>query len=190
MSDLPTLLPPSTTSQMDALEIVMAERLIGLDLPIRTLWDVDTCPHHLLDWLAWAFSVDIWLGDWPESTKREVLRQSIAVHRQKGTRASVIRALQAAGYGDAELIERYAWDRYDGTYVHDGAIAHTAPDHWAEYRLRLKRPITIAQAERVRIILETVAPVHCHLKAFDFTQALNVYNAAITHDGTFSHGVA
>lgn len=104
MSDFKTLLPPSTTPTARAIEQVMSERLVGLDVPIGQLWNVDTCPEALLPWLAWAFSVEVWDHTWPEATKRAVIRASISVHRWKGTRRSIEDALAALGF-EADIQE-------------------------------------------------------------------------------------
>lgn len=168
----------------------MAEPLIGIETPITTLWNADTCPVAFLPWLAWALSVEIWDSGWSEDAKRGVIRESIAVHRQKGTVASVKRALAAAGYGDAVVIERYGWELHDGKHIYDGSREYNEPDHWAEYRVKLVRPISLKQAAQVREILATVAPVHCHLKALEYDEALHLYDAEITNDATFAYGVA
>lgn len=190
MSDPASLLPPNATPQERALDLAPAAHLGAIPRPISRLWNPQTCPAALLPWLAWALSVDDWDADWPEQIRRDVIADSIGLHRVKGTLASVRRALAAAGYGAAEVVERYGWDFYDGTARHDGAITYVAPDHWAEYRIRLTRPITLEQAAQVRRILATVAPARCRLKALDYTRALNLYNARIRHDGRYSHGVA
>lgn len=111
MSDrLATLLPPSASALDRAIETVMAERTLGLEQPITTLWNADTCPVHLLPWLAWAFSVDVWESDWPEAVKRDVIRRSIEVHRLKGTRKAVEIALDALGVH----IDLAEWFEYGG----------------------------------------------------------------------------
>ena len=189
MFDLPTILKPNATEHDRALEQAIRKGKPDLT-PIAKLMNPETCPADLLMHLAWSFSVDVWDGAWSEGTKREVIKQSLPVHRVKGTLRAVKDALAAAGYGDAEVIERYGWEFYDGTAAHDGSITYAEADHWAEYRILLARPITIEQAAQVRAILETVAPARSHLKALDFTEALNTYNARITHDGQFTHGVA
>lgn len=104
MSDLQSLLPPSTTPITTALETAMAEPLVGLERPIGTLWNVDTCPEALLPWLAWAVSVEVWDHTWPEARKRSVIRRSFEVHRLKGTRPAVEAALEAVGSG-GQIIE-------------------------------------------------------------------------------------
>jgi phage tail P2-like protein len=162
----------------------------GFDIPNPHLWNPATCPAALLPWLAWALSVDEWDDAWTEATKRAVIAASVEVHRRKGTVGSIKKALAAAGYGDATVLERFGRTRYNGAILHDGAFDHSEPDHWAEYRVVLARPLTIAQAARVRAILDAVAPARCRLKALDFTEAANLYDGRITHDGSYTHGVA
>lgn len=102
-----SLLPPCATVQERAIEATATSRersdkdkTLGIDqlpLPMGDTWNPDTCPARLLPWLAWALSVDNWDSDWEESIKRAVLRESLMVHRKKGTRGALERALQALG---------------------------------------------------------------------------------------------
>ena len=64
---------------------------------IATIWDADQCPVAFLPWLAYALSVDVWDGTWPEARKRRVIAASPQVHRIKGTVAAMIAALEALG---------------------------------------------------------------------------------------------
>ena len=98
-----TLLPPNTT----ALERHAAQvngGISDLDTPLRDLWRPDTCPAHLLPWLAWALSVDEWDAKWSENRQRRAIKAAIGVHRRKGTIGAVKRALAAIDY-DVSLIE-------------------------------------------------------------------------------------
>ena len=99
----PTLLPPSATPFERALEQALA-RIEDVPVPVDTLWDPHRCPAALLPWLAWAWSVDEWDPDWPEHVKRRVIAAAPEVHRLKGTRAAVERALKAIGVF-AEIVE-------------------------------------------------------------------------------------
>jgi phage tail P2-like protein len=184
-----SLLPPNATPQETAIEAATA-RIGEVPVPNATLWTPATCPAALLPWLAWALSVDEWDGTWPEERQRAVIAASVAVHRRKGTRGAVVAALAAAGYGTATLIERFGRDLYNGARLHNGSIDHAAPDHWAEYRVTLTRPITNAQADRVRSILASVAPLRSKLKLLSYVAVANLYDAGIRHDGTFNHGAA
>ena len=97
MSDLPTLLPPNARSVERDLEQVMA-RLQGLSLPASVLWNPDLCPENLLPYLAWAMSIEIWDETWTAEQKRATIKSSVAIHRVKGTRGAVERALVALGF--------------------------------------------------------------------------------------------
>lgn len=187
MSD--SLLPHNATEEERALEAVLREAFT-LPVPLREVWNPDTCPAALLPWLASAFSVDDWDPDWSDDAKRSAIRQAFSVHQIKGTVSSVKQAVAAAGYGDAVIVERYGWNFHDAVHTHDGSVNHDPPDHWAEYRVYLSRPITVEQAAQVREILKNTAPARCHLKGLFYEQALNLYDARITHDGQFTHGVA
>lgn len=69
-----------------------------VSVPIRTLWDPDTCPLPLLPYLAWAFSVERWDDQWDEDTKRSVIRGSYMLHRRKGTISALRQAVEPLGY--------------------------------------------------------------------------------------------
>lgn len=96
MSNL-SLLPPNSTLQERSLEEVSA-RLDHLPLIIRDLWSADTCPDDLLPWLAKAVSVDVWSPAWTPDQKRGAIRNSLAVHRKKGTIGAVLDALGGLGF--------------------------------------------------------------------------------------------
>lgn len=97
MSEPITLLPPNATDQEQAIELATA-RLADVPVLVRDAWNPDTCPAELLPWLAWAFSVDEWQNDWTEAEKRGVIRNSLYVHKKKGTLSALRRAVQPLGY--------------------------------------------------------------------------------------------
>lgn len=163
---------------------------LTFSIPNGNLWNPETCPDSVLPWLAWALSVDNWDAAWPAERKRAVIAAAVAIHRKKGTPWSVKAALDAAGYGTATLIEHTDAAVFDGAVPRDGTRTRAAADHWAEYRVILDRPMTIAQAEAVRRILSTVAPARCHLKVLDYTRAANIYNATVPRDGSYRRGIA
>lgn len=182
-----SLLPYNATAAERALE---AAGTAAISLPIPDgLRDPWRCPAPLLPWLAWSLSVDEWSPDWTEEVKRSTIAASIMVHRRKGTVWAMRRALAAAGLGDAQIQEGWSASKYDGTFAHDGSRTHASSDHWAEYRVTLARPMSIAQAEQARAILTAAAPARCHLKLMTFEQAANLYNGSIMHDGQYTHGV-
>lgn len=98
------LLPANATE----LERLAAEALAQIDrvpVPLRQLWNPDTCPVELLPYLAWAFSVDRWSQAWPESAKRAAIRAAYFIHAHKGTIGALRRVVEPLGY----LIEVQEW---------------------------------------------------------------------------------
>lgn len=89
-----SLLPAHLSSLERDLDIALA-RIEDVDIPIATLWDPWECPLDALPYLAWALSVDQWHSDWSEKVKRQVVANSLNVHRIKGTRPAVAQALSA-----------------------------------------------------------------------------------------------
>lgn len=87
-----TLLPPNATPLERALEAGIA-RISDIATPIDTLLDPLRIPFIAIPWLAWGLSVDDWDPAWSEVAKRRAVAESIALHRIKGTRASVEQVL-------------------------------------------------------------------------------------------------
>jgi phage tail P2-like protein len=98
------LLPSSATPQERAMAETIA-RVSDVPVLVRESWNPDTCPAELLPWLAWAFSVDEWDVGWSEQERREVIKNSLFVHKKKGTISAIDRALGPLGY----LIDVVEW---------------------------------------------------------------------------------
>lgn len=109
MSDPASILPPNRTDAEVALEGATA-RLTDLPVPIRDLWNPATCPAALLGHLAWSLSVDDWHEGMSESIKRDVIAQSVALHRVKGTPGAVRMALGSLGFN----VDLQEWFEYAG----------------------------------------------------------------------------
>jgi phage tail P2-like protein len=92
-----SLLPLNSTEYERALEGAAA-RISDVPVLVRESWDPDLCPAALLPWLADAFSVDSWDPTWTEAQKRQTIKDSVFVHRHKGTIGAVKRALAALGF--------------------------------------------------------------------------------------------
>lgn len=91
------LLPSNATKQERALASSVA-RVSDVALVIRQSWNPDTCPEHIIPWLAWAYSVDKWDTNWTVEQKRGAIRNSVFIHRHKGTPAAMKAALAGLGY--------------------------------------------------------------------------------------------
>ena len=74
-------------------------------IPLRQLWNPNTCPTQLLPYLAWSLSVDRGDGHWSDATKRAAIRASFFIHSRKGTIGALRRVVEPLGY----LIEIIEW---------------------------------------------------------------------------------
>ena len=97
-----SLLPINSTQLELAIEAATDE---VTDVPLRKLYNPDTCPAHLLHQLAWAWSVDRWDNKWSEAVKRSAIRSAFYVHAHKGTIGALRRVVEPLGY----LIEVMEW---------------------------------------------------------------------------------
>jgi phage tail P2-like protein len=91
------LLPPNATPLERRLAEVGAA-IASVPVPVRDVWNPDTCPVEFLPFLAAAFSVDRWDANWTEKTKRAVIKASYFVHKQKGTIGALRRVVEPLGF--------------------------------------------------------------------------------------------
>ncbi|RAI01099.1 phage tail protein I [Acuticoccus sediminis] len=59
--------------------------LSAIPVPLHLARDPARIPEHLLPYLAWEMSIDIWDDDWSIERKRWVVANAIRLHRLKGT---------------------------------------------------------------------------------------------------------
>lgn len=131
-----------------------------LPVPLRALWNPDTCPAHLLPWLAWALSIDAWKDYWPEHIKRARVRTAIAIQRSKGTSKSVRQVVEAFG---GQVVLREWWENSPPTTPHTFDMVLTLTGEGGE----------TASAQFVDDVISEVIrtkPVRSH---FTFTQGAN-----------------
>lgn len=111
MTNIKTLLPPNATTLQKDIEQATAMRLGDVDIPNRWLMYPDKCPEHILPWLAWALSVDVWNTQWAEGIRRSVIQSSVEIHRHKGTVSALKMALQSFNFDNVTIEE---WFEYGG----------------------------------------------------------------------------
>lgn len=97
-----TQLPLNSTPLELGLEAANHEDTL---IPLRTLYNADTCPEHLLPHLAWSWSVDRWDNNWSTEAKRTAIRAAYFVHARKGTIGALRRVVEPLGY----VIEVVEW---------------------------------------------------------------------------------
>ena len=96
---------PGNATELERLAAQALAQIERVPVPLRDLWNPDTCPVALLPYLAWAFSVDRWSQAWPESAKRNAINAAYFIHSRKGTIGALRRVVEPLGY----LIEVLEW---------------------------------------------------------------------------------
>lgn len=162
MFDLPSILKPNATDHDRALEQAIRQGKPDLT-PIATLMNPETCPAHLLGWLAWAFSVDVWEATWSEVMKREVIKRSIVIHRIKGTAGAVRRVLSTIGFR-TDISE---W------FEHGGDPHTFRIDAFGDDIFAAGFQIDAELLEMVTTLIENVKPVRAHF-ALRIGESFNV----------------
>ena len=156
-----------------ALEVAAARACADIEntpVPLRHLWDADTCPANLLPWLAWAFSVDRWDENWPEATKRDVIRAAWFIHAHKGTIGAVRRVVEPLGY----LINVTEWWQTNdppGTFRLDIGVLDTG--------------ITEEMYYEMERLIADAKPASRHLIGLNSIQDIPgyLYTGALSYDG-------
>lgn len=161
-----SLLPPNRTPLEAALSATTAVAIAPE--VIAGLWTPASCPAALLPWLAWAMSVDDWDPAWTVATQRQVVAESLAVHRRKGTVWAVKHAIAAAG----DRISLTEWFQQDPPGVPHTALADVEVSD---------RAIDTAMIERLMTTIGNVKPVRAHitLRLWGTTHCALVHAAAI-----------
>ena len=96
---------PGNATELERLAAQALAQIERVPVPLRDLWNPDACPVALLPYLAWAFSVDRWSQAWPESAKRNAIKDAYFIHSRKGTIGALRRVVEPLGY----LIEVREW---------------------------------------------------------------------------------
>lgn len=96
---------PANASPLERLAAEAFAQIERTPVPLRLLWNPDTCPVELLPILAWTFSVDRWREHWPEQMKRDAIKAAYFVHAHKGTLGALSRVVEPLGY----VLETIEW---------------------------------------------------------------------------------
>jgi len=146
---------PVGSSQLEVAAAEACARLQQLPVPLRTLWNPQTCPLPLLPYLAWAWSVDRWDQEWPEETRRAVVAASQFIHRRKGTISAIRRVVEPLGY----LINVHEWwqtSEPPGTFRLDIGVLESGIDE--------------AMFNEMERLIGDAKPVSRHLTGLTITQ--------------------
>ncbi|MGX0889044.1 phage tail P2-like protein [Pseudomonas sp. ADAK2 TE3594] len=164
-----SLLPLNSTPLERAIEATFAEQTL---IPLRALYNPDTCPVHLLPHLAWAWSVDRWDPNWSEPVKRAAIKASFYIHAHKGTIGALRRVVEPLGY----LIEIVEWFN---------TVPQGVPGTFALKVGVLDTGITEDMYQELERLIDDAKPVTRHLIGLDITLEthLNAYVGFAVYDG-------
>ena len=164
-----SLLPSNSTQLERAIEAALYEKTSS---PLRTLYNADTCPVHLLPHLAWAWSVDRWDYRWSEATKRAAIKASYYIHSRKGTIGALRRVVEPLGY----LIEVVEWFK---------AVPEGVPGTFALKVGVLDTGITEEMYQELERLIDDAKPVSRQLIGLDITleTRLNAHVGFAVYDG-------
>ncbi|WP_294962602.1 phage tail protein I [Sulfurimonas sp.] len=182
-----SLIPLSESSKFHSVDNVVSKSIDGLSKSlqaIKTLFNPDTCEAKYLPYLAYAFKVDFWDESLREVDKRALIKASLKLHQLKGTRWAILEVLKAVGLSvpnyEAVIVEYKDRNNYkynvlrDGTHSYDGAVKHNHGlsiydfilDHWTQYAVIIKVPVSESQVTKAKALINKYAPVRCVLKGF------------------------
>ena len=93
-----SLIPSSERVELHSLDAVASETFEELSSElqaIKTLANPDTCEEKYLPFLAYVFKVDFWDESLSVADKRALIKQSLALHRYKGTVWAIEKVFEA-----------------------------------------------------------------------------------------------
>ncbi len=91
-----SLLPINASNLLKDLEYA-GSKIMDLKTSNKLVFNPDLAPENILPWIGWSLSIDAWSDDWPIETKRRMIRNSLILHKIKGTKAAIKKALEIIG---------------------------------------------------------------------------------------------
>lgn len=170
--DLKQTLPCSISGDIDiqALSEAISKQLMDVSKKtgrLLILPNLEQLPEAVVDQLAWHFSVDFYDVTLPRSTKEQLLYQSIAWHRRKGT-VKVVEEMVTAIHNNCRVVEN--WD-YGGEPYHFKIVVEGEP---------IVDPVVLDNLIRS---VDAVKNVRSWLDGIEYERALTcgVYMGGATH---------
>lgn len=150
-------------------------RIEALPLDGLLTYLIDTVPAHYLPELGRQLHImplEGWQFAATDDERRRLIRESIALHRKKGTPWSIRRMLEIAGFGAGSRISEGRIERrFDGAIFADGSEVYGGHS-WAEFAIDIDLGDTAGlDAEtpaRIRAIVEEWKPAARHLTRLAF----------------------
>ena len=170
---------------------LLDETFASLDLAAMAVYLVDQVKPSLLPTLAEQFSLldeAAWLLAESEDARRNLIKNSVTLHRYKGTPWAIKEIVRLLGFGEATLMEGLGGLTYDGQATFNGLRVYGDTGSWPVYRVFLSQPITNHQAELLRRVLRATAPARCRLASLEYTAVPIRYNQVAAFDGQYNYG--
>ncbi|MFI3312105.1 phage tail protein I [Ewingella allii] len=160
---------PTGSSKLERAAAEACAQLANVRVPLKTLWNPQTCPPPFLPYLAWALSVDRWDSEWPTATKRSVIQKAWFIHQHKGTISAVRRVVEPLGYV-INITEWWETNDPPGTFRLDIGVLETGIDE--------------AMYEEMERLIDDAKPASRHLIGLTITQDIpgTIYMAAAAYD--------
>lgn len=193
---MPTVIPTNNTDLLQALARLTSQELATVfDLIVITKSRIpDSCPPEFIPWLAWERSIgsdEGWNITDTEIARRKLIENYIQKHQHKGTPSVIRRLFRDLGYGEIQIIENTANLYWNGNAVFDGThLFGGSNGEWAKYSIKLSRPVTNNEAQKLREWLERIVPLRCELHSLDYRDHPIYWNGEITFDGSYNFGIA
>ncbi|MEC4599540.1 phage tail protein I, partial [Burkholderia vietnamiensis] len=89
---------------------------------------------------------------------------------------------------EVTIVEGRSGGRRDGAIVRNGEQYRGKAGAWAEYIVKLGRPVTRDQADKLWQAIERYAPARSKLTALDYTAVAIRHNGVATRDGQYTRG--
>lgn len=148
---------------------------------------IDLLDDKFIDALAEKWSVTGYDGLFMAesySSKRELIKSAVELHRHKGTVWAVREVLRKLGFGEVEIDEGLK-----KTYENSQVAAIPQKERWAYYAIRLNKPITNEQAAKVKKILRNFVPARCTLLLLGYREVSIRYNNKVLYNGAYNYGI-
>lgn len=160
---------PTGSSTLERAAAEACAQLANVKVPLKTLWNPQTCPAPFLPYLAWALSVDRWDSEWPTATKRSVIQKAWFIHQHKGTISAVRRVVEPLGYV-INITEWWETNDPPGTFRLDIGVLESGIDE--------------VMYEEMERLIDDAKPASRHLIGLTITQDIpgTIYMAAAAYD--------
>lgn len=161
---------PVGSSPLEVAAAAACAELTAVPVPLRDLWNPQTCPAKFLPYLAWAFSVDRWDEKWPEATKRSVIKSAYFIHTHKGTISAIRRVVEPLGYV-LKISEWWETNSPPGTFRLDIGV--------------LESGITEEMYQEMERLIADAKPASRHLETLTIIQDVpgHIFIGALSYDG-------